>query len=147
MGNSLLVSEYIDGVLVAPVPMYEGRYAASIDGRIWAYPNASRKTGRWMRPRVDNNGYAYVTLFKDGVRKYPKVHRLVLTAFSGGDAPPLQVNHINGCKADNSLENLEWVTASRNRKHAFEIGLQKVSDKQREASRQNIEKWNNRKAS
>ena len=66
---------------------------------------------------------------------------------SSTTAPPLQVNHINGCKADNSLENLGWVTASRNRKHAFEIGLQKVSDKQREASRQNIEKWNNRKAS
>jgi hypothetical protein len=138
-------TEHIDGTLVAPVPAYEGRYAAANDGRIWAYPNASRKVGRWMKPRIDRCGYAYVTLFKDGVRKYPKVHRLVLSAFSGGSADPLQVNHINGNKADNQLQNLEWVTASRNRKHAFELGLQVVTQRQREASRQNITNWNQSK--
>lgn len=136
------MTTHIDGVLVAPVVGYEGRYSASADGRVWAFPNASRSVGRWMKPRVDKCGYPYVTLFKDGVRKYPKVHRAVLMAFSGGDAPPLQVNHKNGNKQDNRLENLEWVTASENRKHAFRTGLSSVTPAMRQASRQNITNWN-----
>lgn len=137
---------HIDGVLVAPIPFYEGMYYASEDGRIWACPKKSRKCGRWMKPRTDNCGYTYVTLFKNGVRKYPKVHRAVLIAFSGGDVPPLQVNHKNGIKHDNRLENLEWLTASENRKHAFSIGLHVISEKSRNASRENITKYNMEKA-
>jgi len=134
----------IDGELVAPVPGYVGLYSASAGGRIWAHPRKSRSAGRWLKEQTDSGGYRYVCLFRDNARKYPKVHRAVLEAFSGGSVPPLQVNHINGDKSDNRLCNLEWVTASQNRKHAWATGLQKVSPAARRASSQNITNWNKR---
>lgn len=129
---------------MAPVVGYEGLYSASEDGRIWAHPRKSRKEGRWLLQQTSRTGYKVVCLHRDGKNKHPTVHRLVLIAFSGGDAPPLQVNHINGIKSDNRLTNLEWVTASQNRKHAYAIGLQVVSERQRLASKANITKWNQR---
>jgi hypothetical protein len=144
MTNEVSCITHIDDVLVAHVPGYIGRYSAGSDGRVYAHPNKSRSRGRWMKPRTDNNGYTYVTLFKDGIRKYPKVHRVVLESFSGGRVDPLQVNHKNGVKGDNRLSNLEWVTASENRKHAFRTGLQVISDAQRKASAANITEWHRR---
>lgn len=134
------------GPLTAPVVGFEGLYAASADGRVWAYPKRSRLEGRWLKTQRDACGYEYVCLFKDGTRKYPKVHRVVLMAFSGGDAPPLQVNHLNGVKTDNRLVNLEWVTASENRRHAWASGLHTVSAAASDASRRNITNWNKRNA-
>lgn len=50
-----------------------------------------------------------------------KVHRLVAMTYIGQIDPPLQVNHKNGHKADNRLENLEIVTPSQNTKHGFDV--------------------------
>lgn len=130
-----------------PIPGYEGRYSASKCGRIFAHPNVSRGTGRWLKAATERCGYLYVGLCKEGVVKKYKVHRLVALAWLGAPAQDgLQINHIDGVKANNAVENLEWVTASANRKHAFAAGLQVVSEKQREASRRNIINWNERKA-
>ena len=77
----------------------------------------------------DNDGYLKVTLvsFKNGKKTHRKsVHRLVAESFLG-EHPDLQVNHINGAKDDNRLENLEWVTGSQNVKHAYDSGLRKPS--------------------
>lgn len=63
----------------------------------------------------------------DGRKKTFRAHRLVLMAFKPVEGMDhLEVNHIDGNKANNRLENLEWVTSSENQKHAFRLGLQKA---------------------
>jgi hypothetical protein len=71
-------------------------------------------------------GYAGVSLYKNGQGKRFQVHRLVAIAFIENAENKLQVNHKNGVKTDNWVENLEWATPSENLKHAFKIGLKKV---------------------
>ncbi len=67
-------------------------------------------------------GYVCVGLFVNGKTKIVKVHSLVARAYLLFNER-LQVNHINGDKGDNRLENLEIVTGSENMLHAFKCGL------------------------
>ena len=120
---------------------YEGLYAVTRDGRMWAYPKASRLNGRWMKICTDRNGYQYVCLFKDGVRKNVKVHRMVAEAHVPKNGKP-HVNHIDGNKLNNCADNLEWVTPKENKIHAFRTGLTKMQPSQIEASRRNITAYN-----
>lgn len=71
-------------------------------------------------------GYENVHLTVDGVEKIRYIHRLMAEAFLDSWDPLLQVNHINGIKDDNRLDNFEMVSNSGNQKHAFRIGLQMV---------------------
>ncbi len=76
--------------------------------------------GRPIKPQFSNVGYLRVEL---AGRKY-SIHRLLAEAFIPNPEGKSQVNHINGDKADNRLENLEWVTQSENMLHAYKAGLQ-----------------------
>ncbi len=69
-----------------------------------------------------NSGYRIAHLHLDNKRTAHLVHRIVAAAFLGADETR-QVNHKNGCKQDNRIENLEWVTDSENKKHAVSLGL------------------------
>ena len=69
-------------------------------------------------------GYLVVSLCIDGERKQYRVNRLVAEAFIPNPDNKPQVNHINGIKSDNRVENLEWVTAAENTRHAVATGLQ-----------------------
>ena len=63
----------------------------------------------------------------DGTKKTFKVHRLVMMAFSPiENYENLQVNHKDGNKANNHIDNLEWVTPRENQLHAFKLGLKKA---------------------
>ena len=96
---------------------------------------------RIMKPNVVK-GYHCVTLRKDKKVKVFRVHRLVIEHF--GEKQPsaeYQVNHIDGNKSNNRIENLEWVTPKENTRHAIENGLrhnpnEETKKKMGEASRQ-----------
>ena len=60
----------------------------------------------------DKDGYCYVTIVKDKIKKNMRIHRLVAMTFLENPENKPTVNHINGIKNDNRLENLEWATLS-----------------------------------
>lgn len=68
----------------------------------------------------NNNGYKQVVLVYNGKRKTFNVHRLVALSFIPNPENKPVVNHINGIRDDNNIENLEWVTYKENAVHAFE---------------------------
>jgi hypothetical protein len=93
------------------------RIVTYTDGRKYSYPERVLKTCK------DSDGYLLFGLHNHGNHRTLKVHRMVLLSFIGNENNLPEVNHKNGRKDDNELENLEWVTSSDNKKHAFKIGL------------------------
>ena len=93
----------------------------------------------YLKQTINRNGYCKVTLQKDKYKKTFSVHRLVAQAYLKNYSNTLQVNHINGIKIDNRVENLEMVTAKENMQKAVEIGL---FDKCKEIQRKNAIKNN-----
>ncbi len=74
----------------------------------------------------DNYGYYVVALFSNNKRKTLKVHRLVALNFIDNPYDKETVNHINGIKTDNRVENLEWCTSAENTYHANKTGLTNI---------------------
>lgn len=95
-------------------------YSVSNWGRI-----KNDSTGTILQGTINNNGYRMVHL-RYRIDKYCSVHRLVMKAFKPcAEMDDLQVNHIDGDKLNNNLNNLEWSTALENMRHSFKNGLQK----------------------
>jgi hypothetical protein len=76
---------------------------------------------------TDKRGYVYVTLTKDGVNKKYLLHRLIAETFIENKNNLPYVNHINGIKNDNRIENLEWVSARENNCHYSNLRKLKTS--------------------
>lgn len=70
----------------------------------------------------DSNGYRRISLMNDkGKRTGVDIHRLVISAWIGPIPKGMWINHKNGDKADNRVENLEITTPSENHRHAFKV--------------------------
>ena len=72
---------------------------------------------RILEPSTQSEGYKSVTLYKNGIRTQQLVHRLVASAFLPNPENKDMVNHKNGVRSDNRIENLEWNTRSENERH------------------------------
>jgi hypothetical protein len=97
-------------------------YYATKDGQIF-----NTKRNKPLK-QVNRFGYMKVSISIKGKHKQCYSHRLILAYFTNKPLDyNLIVNHINGIKTDNRLENLEWCTQSENAKHAYKMGLSKIS--------------------
>jgi hypothetical protein len=110
------------------IPGYEGLYSVTHGGEIISHGKyVTSKNVRWqpesiLKPLTDVYGYNNVCLCNGSgqVKKY-RVHKLVALAYlPNPDKHPI-INHKNGVKTDNCIENLEWCTHSHNNKHAFRV--------------------------
>ena len=81
------------------------------------------ETSNILTPRVTKCGYLIYNLKINSIRYYKKAHRLVAEAFIPNPENKPEVNHINTDKLDNYYKNLEWVTSSENKLHAYKMGL------------------------
>jgi len=81
------------------------------------------KRNRKLSCTQRKDGYVQVGLWNNGKMKQCYLHRVVYQAFNGAMPDGTQINHIDGNKANNSLSNLECVSASDNQRHAVLLGL------------------------
>lgn len=109
---------------------YEGLYEVSDEGRV-------RSIGRWKTnhskmqwveekikvPRLNNYGYYITDLYKDNKSRTISIHRLVALNFIENPEDKYSVNHIDGVKTNNCVENLEWATAKEQNHHFYNNGL------------------------
>lgn len=102
---------------------YNGDYKISKNGDIISYKRC--KKGILLKSYKNNSGYLYVTLSNKGITKRYAVHRLVAETFIPNAYNKPTVNHLNGVKTDNRLNNLEWSTYHEQLKHSFDTKLRK----------------------
>ena len=114
---------------------YENEYQINQFGEIRTLKDSPKlKKYDVLKPQISKrNGYVYQMLYKNGKEKLLRVHRLVAMAFLPNPNNLPQVNHKDGNKQNNSVDNLEWCEQSYNMKHAYKNGLQIPSENQRKA--------------
>ena len=113
----------MDTEIWKPIEGYEGLYEVSSYGNVRSLPRNGLK-GKQLKLNINNhNGYVYVCLSKENHRLNKRAHVLVAKAFLSPQSE--QVNHKDGDKANNHVDNLEWCTRSENMRHAYRIGLEK----------------------
>ena len=105
-----------NGEIFKPIDV-NPKYSVSNFGRV-----RNNKTNKILSPR-NLRGYQRVAFYVDGKPADFRIHRLVAKAFIPNPENKPQVNHINGNKSDNHVNNLEWCTNGENVRHALRTGL------------------------
>lgn len=96
---------------------YEGLYKINEFGEVF-----SVKRNKFLKPDTSGDGYARYTLSKNGKTKKFFSHRLMMCSYNVKQTGEV-INHKDGNKLNNTLENLEWCSVSYNNSHAYKIGL------------------------
>lgn len=128
-------TETLDNEIWRDIQGYEGRYQISNIGRLKSLKRATQGTrsdGSTYTQQIretmllqtyNSTGYLGSSLYYAGVGTRCFTHRLVAQAFIPNPDNLPQVNHIDGDKSNNTIENLEWVSAKTNMIHGFTTGL------------------------
>lgn len=98
-------------------------YMVSDHGEIKSLNYNGTKKEKILTPFPNKKGYLCISLYKDCKIKPSLVHRIVAEAFIPNFDNKPQVNHIDGNKQNNAVNNLEWCNNSENTLHAYKIGL------------------------
>lgn len=132
---SKLMDELYEDEIWKPIIGYEGFYEISNYGRVRSYYKKNGRTisniPRLLKGKVDKDGYIEYSLSNNGVQKFKRGHRLVMENFTSNPENKPQVNHIDGNKSNNHINNLEWVTQQENTLHAYKT---KLSERSREVA-------------
>lgn len=130
---------------------YEGVYQVSTTGRVKSLARLIKKEkGTWnlkeriLVANVDCLGYHRAGFSQRKQRKYFGIHRLVAEAFIPNPDNKKEVNHIDGNKSNNHVNNLEWATRSENMKHAVDNGLVTHLKKSSDNKKKKIYQFNRR---
>lgn len=120
-----------------PITHYEGYYEISSQLNIRSIARSKTTKAGYYKPerartitqRINNKGYLTVTLSKNGHTRTELVHRLYALTFLPNPQNLPILNHKNGIKLNNRLENLEWTTYRENSIHAYKTGLYKSNER------------------
>jgi len=107
-----------------PVKGFENYYLISNLGNVIRKYGTSHLKPKKLKHLFDKDGYCRVNLKVNQKTNTKNIHRILAEAFLENPDNKPQINHINGVKSDNRIENLEWCTLSENRQHAYKTGLQ-----------------------
>ena len=120
-----------------PVVGFEEQYEISLNGVVKRMDKMqvtasglTIKKGKALKTRINNRGYVEVRLTKYGKQSTTFLHIILAKAFIANPLNKPEVNHLNGIKSDNRIENLEWCTRLENMQHANRMGLLKRTYKQ-----------------
>lgn len=130
---------------------YKGLYQISNYGRVKSlsrFHNNNKNSSigyiskeKILKAETDGWGYLYVILLKDKERKKKKIHRLVAETFIPNLNNLPQVNHIDGNKKNNKVNNLEWCTREHNIQEAFRLGLIKAPKSKEHYRSKSVEQY------
>jgi hypothetical protein len=119
-------------MLRLPITGYEGAYEIQEDGKVFSldravlgkdgvtYPFKAKELKAHPNKDIE---YSQVSLWKNNISTWHYVHRLVAIAFIPNPENKKEVNHLNGDRRDNRVQNLEWCTRQENAVHAIQTGL------------------------
>ncbi|HUT58687.1 MAG TPA: NUMOD4 motif-containing HNH endonuclease [Phycisphaerae bacterium] len=111
-----------------PIVGLEDWYEVSSHGRLRrVHVGPATYVGREVRPYIHKSGYLNVSLSRHGERLRRPIHLIVADAFLCPRPEGHEINHKDGCKLNNHIDNLEWVTPHENQRHAFALGLRSLS--------------------